>query len=165
MKPLYLEVRAFGPYAGVQAIDFAELRDYRFFLIHGPTGSGKTSLLDAICYALYGDTSGKVRSGESMRSDYSGDTESTEVTFDFAVGANRYRVRRSPRQWLARKRGAGSLVEVGESACLFRLDEARRETAVLAEKSQRVTAEVQSILGFRSDQFRQVVLLDRKSVV
>ena len=159
MKPLYLEVRAFGPYAGVQAIDFAELRDYRFFLIHGPTGSGKTSLLDAICYALYGDTSGKVRSGESMRSDYSGDTESTEVTFDFAVGANRYRVRRSPRQWLARKRGAGSLVEVGESACLFRLDEARRETAVLAEKSQRVTAEVQSILGFRSDQFRQVVLL------
>ena len=44
MKPLYLEVRAFGPYAGVQAIDFAELRDYRFFLIHGPTGSGKTSL-------------------------------------------------------------------------------------------------------------------------
>lgn len=159
MKPLYLEIRAFGPYAGVQAVDFSQLRDYRFFLIHGPTGSGKTSLLDAICYALYGDTSGKVRSGENMRSDYAAASEGTAVVFDFAVGENRYRVRRSPRQWLARKRGAGSLVEVGESASLYRLDETRRETAVLAEKSQRVTAEVQRLLGFRSDQFRQVVLL------
>ena len=159
MKPLHLEIRAFGPYADVQAIDFAQLRDYRFFLIHGPTGSGKTSLMDAMCYALYGDTSGKVRSGENMRSDYAADTEATEVTFDFAVGAECYRVRRSPRQWLARKRGAGGLVEVGESACIWRIDESRRELAVLAEKSQRVTAEVQRVLGFRSDQFRQVVLL------
>ncbi len=100
MRPLYLDITAFGPYAGRQEIDFAELRDYRFFLIHGPTGSGKTTLLDAMCYALYGDTSGKIRSGENMRSDYATDTEITEVSFDFAIGPDYYRVKRIPRpQW------------------------------------------------------------------
>ncbi len=162
MRPLHLDINAFGPYAGHQAIDFSELKDYRFFLIHGPTGSGKTALLDAMCYALYGDTSGgtggKARSGENMRSDYATDTEVTEVTFDFAVGQSLYRVRRSPKQWVARKRGSG-LTENGESACLCRIDEDRQEVAALAEKTQKVTAEVQRILGFRSDQFRQVVLL------
>ena len=158
MRPLYLELKAFGPYAEQQSIDFAELRDYRFFLIHGPTGAGKTTLLDAMCYALYGDTSGKIRSGENMRSDYAEATTVTEVCFDFAVGADRFRVRRIPRQFVARKRGEG-MMEVGENAQLFKLDDSRRETAVLAEKTSRVTAEVQRILGFKSDQFRQVVLL------
>jgi len=158
MRPLYLELKAFGPYAGQQSIDFAELRDYRFFLIHGPTGAGKTTLLDAICYALYGDTSGKIRSGENMRSDYAAATMATEVQFDFAVGADLYRVRRVPRQFVARKRGEG-MMEVGENAQLFKLDDSRRETVVLAEKTSRVTTEVQRILGFKSDQFRQVVLL------
>jgi exonuclease SbcC len=158
MRPLYLELKAFGPYADRQRIDFAELRDYRFFLIHGPTGSGKTTLLDAMCYALYGDTSGKIRSGENMRSDYAEATTVTEVCFDFAVGADWFRVRRIPRQFIARKRGEG-MMEVGENAQLFKLDESRQEIAVLAEKTSRVTAEVQRILGFKSDQFRQVVLL------
>ncbi len=158
MRPLYLEIKAFGPYADRQVIDFAELRDYKFFLIHGPTGSGKTTLLDAMCYALYGDTSGKIRSGENMRSDYAEATTVTEVCFDFAVGADLFRVRRIPRQFVARRRGEG-MMEVGENAQLFKLDECRLETAVLAEKTTRVTAEVQRILGFKSDQFRQVVLL------
>ena len=158
MRPLDLEINAFGPYADRQLIDFAELRDYKFFLIHGPTGSGKTTLLDAMCYALYGDTSGKIRTGENMRSDYAEATTVTEVCFDFAVGADLFRVRRIPRQFVARKRGEG-MMEVGENAQLFKLDESRRETAVLAEKTTRVTAEVQRILGFKSDQFRQVVLL------
>jgi len=158
MRPLYLDITAFGPYAGRQEIDFSELRDYRFFLIHGPTGSGKTTLLDAICYALYGDTSGKVRSGENMRSDYATDTEITEVSFDFAVGQDYYRVRRIPRQQVARKRGAGT-VEIGESAQLYKLDTSRREQVLMAEKKTRVSEEIERILGFKSDQFRQVVLL------
>jgi exonuclease SbcC len=158
MRPLQLDIQAFGPYAGRQVIDFAELREYRFFLIHGPTGSGKTALLDAMCYALYGETSGKLRNGENMRSDYASEAEATEVTFDFAVGQQNYRVRRAPKQQVARKRGTG-LTEIGESACLFRLDESRQEVAVLAEKTQKVTAEIERILGFRGDQFRQVVVL------
>ena len=115
MRPIKLDIRAFGPYAGQQVIDFSELGAYRFFLIHGPTGSGKTSLLDAMCYALYGETSGKVRSGENMRSDYAAETDSTEVTFDFALGQEVYRVRRAPKQKIARKRGTG-FTEIGESA-------------------------------------------------
>ncbi|MHC1761365.1 MAG: AAA family ATPase [Negativicutes bacterium] len=158
MRPLKLDIHAFGPYAGRQVIDFSELGEYRFFLIHGPTGSGKTALLDAMCYALYGETSGKVRNGENMRSDYATETETTEVTFDFAVGDSLYRVRRAPRQQTARKRGAG-LMEIGESASLYRIGDSGREVAVLAEKTQKVTAEVERILGFRGDQFRQVVLL------
>ncbi len=158
MRPLYLDITAFGPYAGRQEIDFAELRDYRFFLIHGPTGSGKTTLLDAMCYALYGDTSGKIRSGENMRSDYATDTEITEVSFDFAIGPDYYRVKRIPRQQVARKRGAGT-VEVGESAQLYKLDASRREQALMADKKTRVSEEIERILGFKSDQFRQVVLL------
>jgi len=162
MRPLHLDIQAFGPYASHQAIDFSELKDYHFFLIHGPTGSGKTALLDAMCYALYGEvsggTGGKARNGENMRSDFATTDEITEVSFDFAVGQELYRVRRSPKQWVARKRGSG-LMESSESASLFRLDEERREVTALAEKSQKVTAEVQRILGFQSDQFRQVVLL------
>lgn len=162
MRPMRLDIQAFGPYADRQRIDFSELGAYRFFLIHGPTGSGKTSLLDAMCYALYGETSGgagsKARSGENMRSDYAAEADPTEVIFDFAVGQDLYRVRRSPRQQIARKRGTG-FTEIGESAMLFRLDALGCEVAALAEKSQKVTAEVQRILGFRGDQFRQVVLL------
>jgi exonuclease SbcC len=58
MKPLRLEVHAFGPYAGRQVLDFGELAGRSFFLIHGQTGAGKTSILDAICFALYGQSSG-----------------------------------------------------------------------------------------------------------
>ena len=58
MKPLRLTLEAFGPYAGCQDLNFADLKDQSFFLIHGPTGAGKTSILDGICYALYGETSG-----------------------------------------------------------------------------------------------------------
>jgi len=158
MRPLYLDITAFGPYAGRQEIDFAELGNYRFFLIHGPTGSGKTTLLDAMCYALYGDTSGKIRSGENMRSDYATETEITEVSFDFSVGQDCYRVKRIPRQQVARKRGSG-LVEVAESAQLFKIDQHRQEQMLMVEKKTRVTEEIERILGFKSDQFRQVVLL------
>lgn len=158
MKPLYLVMQAFGPYADRQEIDFSRLRAKRFFLIHGPTGAGKTTLLDAICYALYGDTSGKIRDGEAMRSDYAEEMTPTEVTFDFAVGLQNYRVQRKPKQWVAKKRGAG-MTEVSESAELFKLDENRQEQSLLAAKSGRVTAEIQELLGFKSDQFRQVVLL------
>ena len=61
MIPIYLEMKAFGPYAGTEIVDFRRLKDHKLFLIYGPTGSGKTTILDAICYALYGSTSGDVR--------------------------------------------------------------------------------------------------------
>ena len=83
MKPLRLEVHAFGPYAGTQVLDFTELRGRAFFLIHGQTGAGKTSLLDAICFALYGQTSGgsgsSGRTPRQMRSDHANPATLTKV--------------------------------------------------------------------------------------
>ena len=86
MKPVNLSMTAFGPYAGKQVIDFRELQDRTFFLIHGPTGAGKTTILDAICFALYGETSGAKRKGDQMRSHHTKSSLLTEVTFDFALG-------------------------------------------------------------------------------
>jgi exonuclease SbcC len=96
MKPLQLELQAFGPFARRQVIDFRQLGGKTFFLIHGPTGSGKTSILDGICFALFGDSSGGERDGRQMRSHHADADTPTEVSFDFALGDQRYRVRRVP---------------------------------------------------------------------
>ena len=71
MKPLELTMTAFGPYCGAEKINFTQIANNSLFLITGPTGAGKTTIFDAICYALYGETSGNVRSGESLKSGYS----------------------------------------------------------------------------------------------
>ena len=115
MRPLYLSMAAFGPYAGVQALDFGELKNRSFFLIHGPTGSGKTTILDAMCFALYGDTSG-ARDGKAMRSDYTDGSLLTEVVFDFAIGTDIYRVKRIPEQERPKKRGEGGRIILFGSA-------------------------------------------------
>src|SRR5438045_4829846 len=91
VRPIRLVVRAFGPYAGEQVFDFADLRGRSFFLIHGPTGAGKTSVLDAVCFALYGQASGLLRGARQLRSDHADANTPTEVLFEFAVGADVYR--------------------------------------------------------------------------
>ena len=156
MRPLYITMTAFGPYAGRQEIDFSDLKGRNFFLIHGPTGSGKTTILDAMCYALYGATSGDMRTGETMRSHHAGPATATEVMFDFAIGSNYYRVRRRPRQEVAKDRGKGTKLDQAQAG-LYELDSDRQELKLLASKS--VTEEVEKLLGFKENQFRQVVLL------
>ncbi|MGT2489967.1 AAA family ATPase [Cupriavidus basilensis] len=86
MRPLRLKLQAFGPFAASEEIDFSQLGERAFFLIHGPTGAGKTTLLDAICFALYGDTSGGERSAQDMRSANADPGLRTEVTFEFQPG-------------------------------------------------------------------------------
>lgn len=104
MIPIYLEMKAFGPYAGTEIVDFRRLKDHKLFLIYGPTGSGKTTILDAICYALYGSTSGDIRTGAYMRSEYATPEEPTSVSFRFAIGQKYYRIDRSPEQQIAKKK-------------------------------------------------------------
>ncbi len=111
MRPLRLSLSAFGPFAERQEIDFTELGDCSFLLIHGPTGSGKTALLDAICYALYGDTSGDDRNAEQLCSQHASPELLTEVTFDFALGSDQYRITRSPKQERPKVRGEGTRTE------------------------------------------------------
>ncbi|MEG6584293.1 SMC family ATPase [Dendrosporobacter sp. 1207_IL3150] len=156
MRPLYLSMSAFGPYGGVQKLDFNELKNRSFFLIHGPTGSGKTTILDAICFALYGDTSGS-RDSKSVRSDHAEIATATEVEFKFSVGAAVYRVERSPEQERPKKRGEGTTIKAAE-AMLWTI-EGQDEPKLVTVGWSEVTRKVETILGFKSSQFRQVVLL------
>lgn len=160
MRPIRLVMQAFGPYANQQQLDFRDLEDRTLFLIHGPTGSGKTSILDAMCFALYGDSSGGERTGKSLRSDHAEPGLSTEVTFDFSLAGNEYRVFRRPEQERPSKKGGG-FTKVKAEATLWKrtgLDQSE-EGAVLASRWKRVTDTIQRLIGFKSDQFRQVVML------
>lgn len=156
MKPLQLTMQAFGPFAGVQAVDFAALGERALFLIHGATGAGKTTLLDALCFALYGDTSGGERDARAMRSDHAPTDLATAVSLEFALGAERFKVTREPAQRRPKQRGSGER-EVPATAQLDRWDGAAWKS--LASQPGKVTAAVVGLLGFDSEQFRQVVVL------
>lgn len=163
MRPIELVMSAFGPYVKETRLDFSELKGRHFFLICGPTGSGKTTILDAMCYALYGVTSGSLRSGETMRSDYADEKRKTFVRFTFAVGDKRYRIERSPKQELQvtnkRSRNYGTKQESGPEATFCEVDEKGQEVRALASKTKDVTEAATKLLGFAAAQFRQVVLL------
>jgi len=168
VRPLAVTMQAFGPYAGVQTLDFADLRGAGFFLITGPTGAGKTTVLDAMSFALYGDTSGGAeneggRSGAAMRSDHADPGTLTRVVFDFSIGADLYRVERLPEQERPKLRGEGTTTHPQE-ATMWRLrrgdDGARSiDGAPLATGWTKVKAKAEDVLGFRGEQFRQVVML------
>ncbi len=157
MRPLRLSISAFGSYAGSEVLDFGELGDRTFFLIHGPTGAGKTTIFDAICFALYGVTSGCERDGRQMRSDLCDPETPTEVTLDFALGRDVHRVQRRPRQERPRERGDRARWHPAE-ATLWRRDGENGWT-VVATQWRRVTEEIERRLGLRHDQFRQVAML------
>ena len=156
MRPLRLEMTAFGPYPKEVILDFAVLVNQSMFLITGPTGAGKTSILDAIVYALYGQTSGGLRDGSDMRSDYADATTPTSVIFEFQVGDHRYRMERTPKQELQKKRGTGTRTVLATAAISEWIDD---EWKLLTTKAQEIRDYVQQIIGFRVDQFLQVVLL------
>jgi len=168
MRPLAVTMQAFGPYAGVQTLDFADLRGAGFFLITGPTGAGKTTVLDAMSFALYGDTSGGAeseggRSGAAMRSDHADPGTLTRVVFDFSIGDDLYRVERLPEQARPKRRGEGTTTHLQE-ATMWRLrrDDGAALTldgAPLASGWTKVKTKAEDVLGFRGEQFRQVVML------
>lgn len=161
MKPIKITLSAFGPYAKKQCIDFSKLGERSLFLIHGRTGAGKTSILDAMSYALYGVSSGD-RKGKQMRSDHAAASAMTEVSFEFSLGPKRYRVTRRPEQERQKKRGEGTTLE-RNAATLFELNADGTEKAVLADQWSKVTEKIEGIFGFKADQFRQVVLLPQGS--
>jgi len=156
MKPMKLSFSAFGPYTKKNVLDFANLNGRSFFLIHGPTGAGKTTILDAICFALYGDASGEKREAKMLRSNQAEAAEATEVDFTFAIGQEVYRVWRSPEQMRPKKRGDGLTLSPAD-ALLYKV-EADQEK-LLMQGYAKVTEQIERFLGFKSSQFRQVVLL------
>ncbi len=157
MRPLWLRIQAFGAYAASQTLDFSCLGDVRLFLIHGPTGAGKTTVLDAICFALYGSASGDLREVRHLRSDYASPQEVTEVELRFAIGERTLRVQRRPEQQRPKLRGEGFRQTPAEAA-LYEIGPDEEEK-LLATRWQDVTRRVEELLGFQVAQFRQVVLL------
>lgn len=156
MKPLKLTMQAFGPYAGKEIIDFSLLGNRSFFLISGPTGSGKTSILDAMTFALYGSPSGDIRSSKTLRSDYASADLETAVTFAFASKNHIYEITRTPEQELKKKRGEGTR-RVTAGASLVEVLPTERK--ILATSSGEASKQIEEILGFKADQFRQLVVL------
>ena len=156
MKPISLTIEAFGPYRDSVNLDFSALQDHSMFLISGPTGAGKTSILDAMVYALYGEPSGEVRKIDAIRSDFAEPERMTRVDFSFAIGEAQYRVERLPKQLVAKKRGTG-MREQNASATVYEMKDG--EWKVIATSAAAIRDTVQRIIGFRKDQFLQVVLL------
>lgn len=156
MKPISLTMEAFGPYRNSVTLDFNELQDHSMFLIAGPTGAGKTSILDAMVYALYGEPSGEVRKTDAIRSDFAEPHRMTRVDFSFAIGDAQYRVERLPKQMVAKKRGTG-MREQNASATVYEKKDG--EWKVIATSAAAIRDTIQQIIGFRKDQFLQVVLL------
>ncbi|CAH1589191.1 AAA family ATPase [Vibrio owensii] len=155
MKPIKLTMQAFGPFAQTETIEFGKLGTNPLFLINGPTGSGKTSILDAICFALYGETTGNERQGIQMRCDMAAPTLLTEVTLEFSLHGKSYRVIRSPEQEAPKARGEGMTVRK-HTAALYEITD---EEKLITSKTTQVKTEVTNIIGLNETQFRQVMVL------
>ncbi|VAW67544.1 Exonuclease SbcC [hydrothermal vent metagenome] len=158
MKPVKLSIQAFGPFAGVESIDFTALGSNPLFLINGPTGAGKTSILDAICFALYNQTTGNEREPAQMRCDYAEAGLLTEVILDFNLGENSYRIRRIPTQERPRLRGEGITTQLAE-AQFWQLDGSSEGRLIVAKSVSDASSEIRQLLGLDVEQFRQVMVL------
>ncbi|MCX4452541.1 SMC family ATPase [Streptomyces sp. NBC_01340] len=155
-----LDITAFGPFGGTQSVDFDELSAAGLFLLHGPTGAGKTSVLDAVCYALYGAVPGARQSGQgqTLRSDHAAPATRTEITLELTVAGRRLEVTRQPPWARPKKRGTGTTTEKAQS--WLREYEASAGTwKDLSRSHQEIGEEITQLLGMSREQFCQVVLL------
>ncbi|WP_286261498.1 AAA family ATPase [Thalassotalea atypica] len=160
MKPIKLTMQAFGPFAQTETIEFEKLGSNPLFLINGPTGSGKTSILDAISFALYGETTSNERQGIQMRCDMASPLLATEVTLEFSLRDKMYRVKRSPEQDVPKARGEGTTVRK-HTASLYDVTnvDSTGEESLITSKTSQVSKEVTDIIGLNDTQFRQVMVL------
>ncbi|SFE51710.1 exonuclease SbcC [Paenibacillus algorifonticola] len=155
MRPLKLTMNAFGPYRDAESIDFAQLDEHRLFVISGSTGAGKTSIFDAICFALYGAASGEDRSEARMlRSHFAGDDTHTSVEFHFAVAQREYQVFRQ----LPHRKGSNKS-ETGGKAELYEFVDGQAVPLVDRFQVRDVDAKLESIIGLTKEQFNQIVML------
>ena len=155
MKPVKLVLSAFGPFAGETAVDFSSLGDSGIFLIAGDTGAGKTTLFDAISFALYGEASGgrERRKSRSFRSDYASPRTETYVELTFRHRGETWLVRRSPEYVRPKLSGEGTTVQSPKAmmAC--------PDSGALVEGIAEVNARVYELLGLTQDQFTRTVMI------
>ena len=154
MRPRKLTMCAFGPYAGEQIIDFTLLGGRNLFLITGPTGAGKTTIFDGICFALFGKASGQERDGQNLRSHFADRGTLTAVELEFELRGRQYWVRRIPRQLKPKMRGEGFTEQAPEA-------EFRELTAgsITVSGINEVDTKVSDVLGITYEQFRQIIMV------
>lgn len=166
MRPIRLSLQAFGPFATTEVVDFRSALETGLFGIYGQTGAGKSTLFSAMSFALFGVPTKTDQEPRSLRSDHSAADLPTEVEFVFELGAKTYLIRRRPAQERPKSRGEGTTEDAAE-ASLFDVTGIPLDTLgpnqsgrVLAEKKvSLVGQQVEALLGYGADQFRQIVLL------
>ncbi len=152
MRPLRLTISAFGPYAEETIVDFEELGRNGLYLITGDTGAGKTSIFDAITFALYGEASGSSRDSSMLRSKYAKPETPTYVELVFDYAGKRYTVSRSPDYERPAKRGTGVTKQAADASLIY-------PDGRLVSKVREVTAAVRDILGVDRNQFSQIAMI------
>ncbi len=152
MKPIELTVCAFGPYAGELTLPLEQLGTQGLFLITGDTGAGKTSIFDAICFALFGEVSGSQRAADQLRSDFAQPSAETYVHLRFSHAGERYVIHRTPKYERPKKRGSGTVTQ-NANAVLTRADGSTVAGATA------VTEEIERILGVGCSSFKQISMI------
>ena len=152
MRPYQLTMSAFGPYAEETVLDLHLLGDHGVYLVTGDTGAGKTSIFDAITFALYGRASGDARDPSMLRSKYALPETPTFVELEFDYGGSRYRVRRNPEYERPAKRGGKMTRQKAEA-------ELEGPDGLLAVKSNEVTAKITELLGVDREQFSRLAMI------
>ena len=152
MKPLKIVMSAFGPYAGEVSLDFTLLGPQGLFLITGPTGAGKTTIFDALTFALFGENSGSVRTVDSLRSDFADAQTKTYVELTFFHKNRTYKVERTPRYERPKKSGQGTTTESAQATLYL-------PNGQVVTGYRDVTLKLEDILGIKCDQFKQIAMI------
>lgn len=152
MRPLKLILSAFGPYAGVTTVEMEKLGKTGLYLITGDTGAGKTTIFDAITFALYGEASGSQRDKSMLRSKYASPDVQTYVELTFSYGEKIYCIRRIPSYERPAKRGNGMTIERGGAQLTL-------PDGTLMVKERDINAAIEEILGVDRNQFSQVAMI------
>lgn len=152
MRPLHLTMTAFGPYADTKKLDMGKLGNDGLYLITGDTGAGKTTIFDAICYALYGRPSGENREEWMLRSTYADSDTKTEVRLVFSHREQTYEVARNPEYARKKQRGEGMTTEKANAELIL-------PDGVVVSGKKEVTAVIEELLGVDREQFTQIAML------
>ena len=154
MRPLKLTISGFGPYAGTQELDFELLGNSGLYLITGDTGAGKTTIFDAITFALFGEASGSNREPGMLRSKYAKPEDPTGVELTFAYDGKEYTVKRSPEYERAKKSGNGFTKQLPEAQMTY-------PDGRIVTKQREVDKAIGEIIGLTREQFSQVSMISQ----
>lgn len=157
MRPLKLIMSAFGPYAREVEIDMQKLGENGLYLITGDTGAGKTTIFDAVSFALYGEASGQNRLSSMFRSKYAEPDTPTEVRLDFEYGGKVYKIRRNPQYERPSKKGGGMTLHNANAELTYPSEDDIIPYTVTSNRE--VTKAVENLLGINKNQFSQIVML------